>query len=111
MPHPVSAPSETTPETEQMLHNIHRQRNAKVDLKGEKRSNAIHASITDPDARLYKKSSGTGAVLCFKGHGLIVQSDLTLADDYAERRAAIDMAHCHSPGSTRQLTPATDKGS
>jgi hypothetical protein len=44
------------------------------------------ASTTDPDARLYKKSPGTGAMLCFMGHtlmenrnGLVVQGDLTLA--------------------------------
>jgi hypothetical protein len=46
-------------------------RNAKVDFKGEKRSNATHASTTDPDARLYKKSPGTAAMLCFLGHALM----------------------------------------
>jgi hypothetical protein len=61
-------------------------RNAEVDFKGEKRSNATHMSTPDPEARLYKKSPGTGAVLCFTGHalmenrsGLIVQGDLTQA--------------------------------
>ncbi|MFO0005199.1 MAG: IS5/IS1182 family transposase, partial [bacterium] len=60
---------------------------------------------------------GTGAVLCFMGHalmenrsGLIVQGDLTKADGQAERRAALDMIHRHSPGSTRQLTLGADKG-
>jgi hypothetical protein len=69
-------------------------RNAEVDFRGEKRSNATHVSTTDPDARLYKKSPGTGAMLCFIGHalmenrsGLIVQADLTRADGHAERRA------------------------
>jgi IS5 family transposase len=88
-----------------------------VDFRGEKRSNATHASTTDPDARLYKKSPGAGAVLCFMGHalmenrsGLIVQGDLTRADGHAERRAALDMIHAHSPGSTRQLTFGADKG-
>lgn len=92
-------------------------RNAEVDFRGEKRSNATHASTTDPDARLYKKSSGTGAVLCFIGHalmenrsGLIVQGDLTRADGKAERRAALDMIHRQSPGSTRRLTLGADKG-
>ena len=92
-------------------------RNAEVDFKGEKRSNATHASTTDPQARLYKKSPGTGAVLCFLGHalmenrsGLIVQGDLTQADGHAERRAALDMVHRHSPGSTRRLTLGADKG-
>ena len=92
-------------------------RNAEVDFRGEKRSNATHASTTDPDARLYKKSPGTGAMLCFMGHalmenrsGLIVQGDLTQANGHAERRAALDMVHRHYPGSTRQLTLGADKG-
>lgn len=92
-------------------------RNAEVDFRGEKRSNATHASTTDPDARLYKKSPGTGAMLCFIGrallenrNGLIVQGDLTQADGQAERRAALDMIHRHSPGSTRQVTLGADKG-
>lgn len=107
----------TEPEAAPM-HRDHRQnRNAEVDFRGEKRSNATHASTTDPDARLYKKSPGTGAMLCFIGHalmenrnGLIVQGDLTQADGHAERRAALDMIHRHSPGSTRRLTLGADKG-
>ena len=43
-------------------------------------------------------------------HGLVVQGDLTQADGHAERRAALDMVHRHSPGSTRQLTLGADKG-
>ena len=104
-------------ETEPMPNPSRRTRNTEVDFKGEKRSNATHASTTDPEARLYKKSAGTGAVLCFMGHalmenrhGLIVQGDLTQADGHAERRAALDMVHRHSPGSTRRLTLGADKG-
>lgn len=92
-------------------------RNAEVDFRGEKRSNATHASTTDPDARLYKNAPGTGAVLCSIGHslvenrsGLIEQADLTRATGRAERQAAIDMIHRHSPGSTRRLTIGADKG-
>jgi transposase len=114
---PETAPSETPAETDPMPRNSHRHRNAEVDFKGEKRSNATHASKTDPDARLYKKSTGTGAMLCFMGHalmenrnGLIVQGDLTQADGHAERKAALDMIHRHSPGSTRRLTLGADKG-
>ena len=105
-----------TTETDPMSSPIRQSRNAEVDFRGEKRSNATHASTTDPDARLYKKSPGTGAMLCFIGHalmenrsGLIVQGDLTQADGQAERRAALDMIHRHSPGSTRQLTLGADK--
>ncbi|WP_375573869.1 IS5 family transposase [Seohaeicola saemankumensis] len=107
------APSETDP----MHHDSRRHCNAEVDFKGEKRSNTTHASVTDPDARLYKKSPGAGAMLCFMGHtlmenrnGLVVQGDLTQADGHAERKAALDMIHRHSPGSTRQLTLGADKG-
>ena len=111
------APSETPAETDPMPRNTTRHRNAEVDFKGEKRSNVTHASTTDPDARLYKKSPGTGAMLCFMGHalmenrnGLIVQGDLTKADGHGERKAALDMVHRHSPGSTRRLTLGADKG-
>jgi transposase len=110
-------PTHTTPETEPMPQTPRCRRNAEVDFRGTRRSNATHASTTDPDARLYRKSAGTGAVLCFMGHalmenrsGLVVQGDLTPADGHAERRAALSMIHDHSPGSTRRLTLGADKG-
>lgn len=56
---PEPAISETPTETDPMPRNSHRHRNAEVDFRGEKRSNAPHTSTTDPDARLYKKSPGT----------------------------------------------------
>jgi hypothetical protein len=37
-------------------------RNGERDFHGEKRSNQTHASSTDPDARLYKKSPGSAAM-------------------------------------------------
>lgn len=111
--HPEQIPAETVP----MLRPDRQSRNAEVNFRGEKRSNTTHVSTTDPDARLYKKSPGTGAMLCFIGHalmenrsGLIVQADLTRADGHAERRAALEMIHAHSPGSTRQLTLGADRG-
>src|SRR5881628_3101474 len=42
--------------------------NPTVDFTGQKRSNKTHASTTDPDARLYRKSFGTESKLCFSGH-------------------------------------------
>lgn len=42
--------------------------------------------------------------------GRIVQGKLTQADGHAERRAALDMVHRLSPGSTRSLTLGADKG-
>lgn len=114
---PDTGPSETSAETDTMPRNTKAHRNAEVDFRGEKRSNATHVSKTNTEARLYKKSPCTGAVLCFMGHalmenrsGLIVQSDLTQADGHAERRAALDMIHRHSPGSSRRLTLGADKG-
>ena len=114
---PTSSPDQSTAKPKPMPRPAHRSRNAEVVFRGERRSNATHASMTDPEARVFKKSPGAGAVLCFMGHslmenrsGLIVQADLTQADGHAERRAAIDMLHRHSPGSPRRLTLAADRG-
>ena len=114
---PDEGPDLPEKETAPMTRSARHSRNAEVDFRGEKRSNATHASTSDPDARLFKKSPGTGAALCFMGHtlmenrsGLIVQADLTRADGHAERRAALEMIHRHSPGSTRRLTLGADKG-
>jgi transposase len=114
---PKHTAEQPKPETPEMTRSTPRSRNAEVDFRGEKRSNTTHASTTDPDARLFKKSPGAGAMLCFMGHtlmenrnGLVVQADLTQADGRAERRAAIDMIERHSPGSTRRLTLGADKG-
>ena len=100
-----------------MPRKTSRNRNAEADFRGHKRSNATHASVTDPQARLYKKSPGTGAILCFMGHtlmenrnGLIVQAEVTQADGHAERKAALKMVNRHSPGSARRLTLGADKG-
>lgn len=107
----------TLPETDPMPRTKPSHRNAKVDFRGEKQLNATHASTTDPDARLYKKASSTGAALCFIGHalmenrnGFIVQVNMTRASGRAERQAAINMIHRHSPDSTRRLPLGADKG-
>ena len=117
LPSPTPEMPATEAKPDPMPRSRRQNRNAEVDFRGEKRSNATHASRTDPEARLYKKSPGTGAILCFIGHalmenrsGLIVQGELTRADGHAERQAALDMIHRHSPGSTRRLTLGADKG-
>lgn len=104
-------------ETQPMTATPRQTRNAEVNFRGQKRSNATHASVTDPDARLYKKAPGAAATLCFMGHtlmenrnGLIVQAELTHADGHGERKAALEMINRHSPGSTRRLTLGADKG-
>ena len=80
-------------------------RNGERDFHGEKRSNATHASTTDPEAQLYRKGRGKEAKLSFMGHtlmenrnGLIVAATLTKATGTAERKAAEEMIVRHSPG-------------
>jgi transposase len=72
--------------------------NPDVDFRGERRSNATHASTTDPDAQLYKKADGQKSVLAYLGHvlmenrhGLIVNACATAATGTAERDAAAIM--------------------
>jgi transposase len=92
-------------------------RNVARDWRGQAWSNATHASVTDPDARLYRKARGRPAQLCYMGHALMenrngfaVGAHLTHADGTAERRAAIHLLSTHDPGSTRRITLAADKG-
>lgn len=93
-------------------------RNAEVDFRGEKRSNATHASTTDPDALLYRKSPGTGARLCYMGHvlmenrnGLVVDAETTRVSGHAERLAALEMIDgVVDPGGSRRITIGADKG-
>ena len=73
-------------------------RNGERNFRGEKRSNETHASTTDPDARLARKSGGQEAKLGFTGHllmenrnGLIVDARLTHATGTAEPEAALEM--------------------
>ena len=73
-------------------------RNPEVDFKGQRRCNDTHASTTDADARLFKKSPGDKSRLCHMGHilmenrnGLIVDVQITHASGTAEREAALAM--------------------
>ena len=66
--------------------------------EGRTRKNDTHASTTDPDARLYRKSNNAEARLAYLGHllmenrhGLIVDAQATIADGFAEREAATTM--------------------
>lgn len=89
-------------------------RNAERDFRGQKRSNETHASITDPDAKLYRKGNGQSSRLCFMGHllmehrnTLIVDAALTRAGGMAEREAALAMLDRRRRG--RRITLAGDK--
>ena len=91
-------------------------RNVEVNFRGEKRSNATHASTTDPDARLYRKGPGMEAKLCFIGHGLmenrsglLVDACLTQVDGHAERVAALAMIEPHADR-PHAITLGADKG-
>jgi hypothetical protein len=91
-------------------------RNAEVAWHGEKRTNDTHASTTDPEARLYRKSPNTAATLCYSGHllmehrsALIVDAELTTVDGYAERATALEML-ARLPATARRRTVAGDKG-
>jgi len=83
-----TAPSDTTNDSG----------NPSVDFHGEKRTNTTHQSSTDPEARLYKKSAGAEAKLCYLGHalldnrhGLLADVQLTIASGTAERDAGTEM--------------------
>jgi hypothetical protein len=93
----------------------HGGRNPDVDFHGEKRSNATHASTTDPDARLMRKGKGKEAKLCVMGHvlmenrnGLAVDVLLTKATGTAEREAAVRMLD-RRPEPQRHGTVGADK--
>jgi len=89
-------------------------RNAERNFRGERRSNETHASSTDPDARLYRKSNGQPSRLCFMGHllienrhGLIVDARTTHATGRAERETAEAMIAAATRG--RRATLGSDK--
>jgi transposase len=87
------------------------------DFRGQQRKNDTHASKTDPDARLYRKSNGAESRLAYLGHllienrhGLIADAMATTADGTAEREAGLLMLHAQwqrAPG--RQRTVGADK--
>ena len=73
--------------------------NPTVNFHGERRSNATHASTTDPEARLSRKGDAQEAKLYYQGHvlmenrhGLAVDGSLTPATGFAEREQALAMA-------------------
>lgn len=84
-------------------------------FQGEKRSNETHASTTDADARLYRKTHHGEAKMAYLGHvvienrnGLAVAGCVTRADGFGERAAALEMMPT-VPGRSR-ITLGADKG-
>jgi len=90
-------------------------RNAEVDFHGQRRTNQTHASTTDPEALMARKSMATAAKLSYAGHllmehrnALIVDIELTQATGYAERDTALEMLR-RLPATKRRRTLAGDK--
>jgi hypothetical protein len=88
-------------------------RNGERNFRKEKRSNETHASTTDPDARLARKSDGQEAKMAYMGHllmenrhGLVVDARLTHATGTAEPEAALAMLQARP---TRRKTVGADK--
>jgi transposase len=85
------------------------------DFRGEKRSNETHASTTDPDARLFRRTHHGEAKLSYMGHvvtenrnGLAIAGCLTQANGFAERAAALELVESIPKG--RRITLGADKG-
>ncbi len=80
----------------------------------EKRSNDTHESMTDPEARLYRKGDGQPAKLCYLGHalmenrsGLAVLGGVSQATGTAEREAALALIDRRGGG--KRITLGADK--
>jgi transposase len=91
-------------------------RNNSVNFRGERRTNETHQSATDPEARLYKKSSGQEAKLCYMGHilidnrhGLLAKACVTQASGTAEREAALQNLRTRRQPRRQRVTVAGDK--
>lgn len=72
--------------------------NPTIDFRGEKRSNETHQSVTDPESRLMRKSSGQTAKLSYGAHalmenrnGFLVDLSVSIATGDAERIVAASM--------------------
>ena len=90
-------------------------RNAERSFRKEKRSNETHQSTTDPEARLYKKSDGQPARLCYMGHalmenrhGLAVGGSVSQATGTAERETALALVAGRGER-RRRITLGADK--
>ena len=86
------------------------------DFHKQKRSNEIHASVTDPESRLYKKAKGKESKLCYMGHalmenrnGLAGGGSVTHATGTAEREASEAMLAARVKQSGKPATVGEDK--
>lgn len=86
--------------------------NPEVNFRGQRRTNDTHASTTDPDSRLYRKSRNAEALPGFMGHvlmgnrnGLVVDPQVNHAAGTAEREAALAMLEVQ-PGALQKTVGA-----
>jgi transposase len=91
-------------------------RNPSLNFRGQKRSNTTHQSVTDPDARLTRKTHHGAAFLGYQAsvlmenrNGLIVQTDVRSPGGHAECEAALELLTLLPP-TRRQRTLGADKG-
>jgi transposase len=87
-----------------------------TDFHKQKRSNQTHASVTDPQSRLYKKAKGKESKLCYMGHalmenrnGLAVGGKVTHATGTAEREASEAMLAARVKQTGKRATVGEDK--
>jgi transposase len=87
-----------------------------VNIRGERRSNATHSSVTDPDARLMRKGKGKESKLSYGGHalmenrhGLCVDLKVTSAVS-TETEAAKAMLERQQKKRVQPSTLGADKG-
>ena len=85
-------------------------RNPAVDFRGEQRTNETPVAPLDPQAKLYRKAMSHPAKLYYLGHvlmehrhGLPVDVEVTEANGYAERNAALDMLDRHPSAEDRTV--------
>jgi hypothetical protein len=91
-------------------------RNPEINFRGEPRSSSAHASATDVDDRLHKKSQGDISLLCHMGHilvqnrsGLVVYVEVTKVSGAAECGAALAMLG-RSTNQRKRVIVRADKG-
>lgn len=87
-----------------------------TDFHEQQRKNETHASVTDPECRLYRKAQGREAKLSYMGHvtmenrhGLAVAGMVTHANGTAERRASEAMLSAKAKASGGRGAAGEDK--
>ena len=92
-------------------------RNAEVNFRNTRRSNATHRSTTDPEARLYRKARGQEARLSHLAHaisenrnGLVMAVSVSEANGRAECTAAVEMVDALRQRSIEVGTLGADRG-